>query len=108
MNAKTLTEVAGLTRRSFIGSTASLGGTTALTAAAQSAFPAGVFAETAGPEVTKVVLGFIALTDAAPLIIAKEKGLFDKHGLTGVEVNKQASWGATRDNLVLGSEVKWY
>ncbi|WGJ15866.1 CmpA/NrtA family ABC transporter substrate-binding protein [Methylocapsa sp. D3K7] len=104
MNAKTLTEVAGLTRRSFIGSTASLGGTAALTLAAQSAFPAGVFAETAGPEVTKVVLGFIALTDAAPLIIAKEKGLFDKHGLTGVEVNKQASWGATRDNLVLGSE----
>ena len=104
MNAKTLTEVAGLTRRSFIGSTASLAGATALTAAAQSAFPTGVFAETAGPEVTKVVLGFIALTDAAPLIVAKEKGLFDKHGLTGVEVNKQASWGATRDNLVLGSE----
>ena len=104
MNAKTLTGVAGLTRRSFIGSTASLAGTTALTAAAQSAFPTGVFAETAGPEVTKVVLGFIALTDAAPLIVAKEKGLFDKHGLTGVEVNKQASWGATRDNLVLGSE----
>ncbi len=104
MNPKTLTGVAGLTRRSFIGSTASLAGTTALTAAAQSAFPAGVFAATAGPEVTKVVLGFIALTDAAPLIIAKEKGLFDKHGLTGVEVNKQASWGATRDNLVLGSE----
>ncbi len=104
MNAKTLTEVAGLTRRSFIGSTASLAGTTALTAAAQSAFPTGVFAETTGPEVTKVVLGFIALTDAAPLIVAKEKGLFDKHGLTGVEVNKQASWGATRDNLVLGSE----
>jgi nitrate/nitrite transport system substrate-binding protein len=104
MNAKTLTRAAGLTRRSFIGSTASLAGTTALTAAAQSAFPAGVFAETAGPEVTKVVLGYIALTDAAPLIIGKEKGLFDKHGLTGVEVNKQASWGATRDNLVLGSE----
>lgn len=104
MNAKTLTGAAGLTRRSFIGSTASLAGTTALTAAEQSAFPAGVFAETAGPEVTKVVLGFIALTDAAPLIVAKEKGLFDKHGLPGVEVNKQASWGATRDNLVLGSE----
>lgn len=105
MNAKTPTGVTGLTRRTFIGSAASLGGTTALTVATQSAFPTGVFAETAGPEVTKVVLGFIALTDAAPLIVAKEKGLFDKHGLTGVEVNKQASWGATRDNLVLGSEA---
>jgi nitrate/nitrite transport system substrate-binding protein len=105
MNAKTPTGATGLTRRTFIGSAASLGGTTALTVAAQSAFPTGVFAETAGPEVSKVVLGFIALTDAAPLIVAKEKGLFDKHGLTGVEVNKQASWGATRDNLVLGSEA---
>lgn len=55
------------------------------------------------PEVTTAKLGFIALTDSAPLIIAKEKGFFDKYGMTGVEVTKQASWGATRDNLVLGS-----
>ena len=46
--------------------------------------------------------GFIALTDAAPLVIAKEKGLFAKHGMPDVEVVKQASWGALRDNLVLG------
>jgi nitrate/nitrite transport system substrate-binding protein len=104
MNAKTLAGADALTRRSFIGSTASLAGISALTAAAVSAFPAGVFAETAGPEMTKVVLGFIALTDSAPLIIAKEKGLFDKYGLTEVTVSKQASWGATRDNIVLGSE----
>ena len=37
-------------------------------------------------------------------MIAKEKGLFAKHGMPDVEVAKQASWGATRDNLVLGSE----
>jgi nitrate/nitrite transport system substrate-binding protein len=55
------------------------------------------------PEVTTAKLGFIALTDSAPLIIAKVKGLFDKYGMTGVEVTKQASWGTTRDNLVLGS-----
>ena len=55
------------------------------------------------PEVTTAKLGFIALTDAAPLIIAKEKGLFAKYGMPDVEVTKQASWGATRDNLVLGS-----
>ncbi len=104
MNAKTPAVTAGMTRRSLLGSTASFAGATPLVAAAQSAFPAGVFAETPGPEVTKVVLGFIALTDAAPLIVAKEKGLFDKYGLTGAEVAKQASWGATRDNIVLGSE----
>jgi len=56
------------------------------------------------PEVTKAKLGFIALTDAAPLIIAQEKGYFAKHGMKDVEVMKQASWGAVRDNLVSGSE----
>ena len=59
--------------------------------------------EAAGPEVKKAMLGFIALTDAAPLFVAKEKGFFAKHGMPDVEVPKQASWGATRDNLVLGS-----
>ncbi|ACK71919.1 nitrate transport protein [Gloeothece citriformis PCC 7424] len=63
-----------------------------------------VAASGTGPEVTTAKLGFIALTDAAPLIIAKEKGLFDKYGMTGVEVLKQASWPVTRDNLELGSQ----
>jgi nitrate/nitrite transport system substrate-binding protein len=55
------------------------------------------------PETTKAKLGYIALTDFAPLAIAKEKGFFAKHGVGDVEVLKQASWGATRDNLELGS-----
>jgi nitrate/nitrite transport system substrate-binding protein len=55
------------------------------------------------PEVTTAKLGFIALTDAAPLIVAKEKGLFAKYGMKDVLVEKQASWGTTRDNLELGS-----
>ncbi|HEY9735938.1 MAG TPA: CmpA/NrtA family ABC transporter substrate-binding protein, partial [Trichocoleus sp.] len=55
------------------------------------------------PEVSGAKLGFIALTDAAPLIIAKEKGLFAKYGMPDTTVEKQASWGATRDNIVLGS-----
>ncbi len=65
-------------------------------------FPGGAFAQGAGPEVTKAILGYIALMDASPLVIAKEKGLFAKHGMPDVEVAKQASWGATRDNIVLG------
>lgn len=74
----------------------------AVVSAAKLAFPLGAFAAGAGPEVKGAKLGFIALTDAAPLIIAKEKGLFDKFGLPEMEILKQASWGATRDNLVLG------
>lgn len=56
------------------------------------------------PETTTAKLGFIALTDSAPLIIAKEKGFFAKYGMPDVEVKKEASWATTRDNLVLGSE----
>lgn len=55
------------------------------------------------PEVTTARLGFIALTDSAPLIIAKEKGFFAKYGMPDVEVLKQASWPVTRDNLETGS-----
>ncbi|WP_332772537.1 CmpA/NrtA family ABC transporter substrate-binding protein [Phenylobacterium sp.] len=71
--------------------------------AAKTAFPSGAHAAGAGPEVAKAKLGFIALTDSSPLIIAKERGLFAKYGMPDVEVLKQASWAATRDNLVLGS-----
>ncbi|WP_218081501.1 CmpA/NrtA family ABC transporter substrate-binding protein [Anthocerotibacter panamensis] len=56
------------------------------------------------PETTKARLGFIALSDCAPLVIAKEKGYFEKYGMKDVEVLKQASWGGTRDNLELGSD----
>ena len=89
-------------RRSFLKQSAT---TAAIFLAARTLLPSGAYAAPAAPEVTAAKLGFIALTDAAPLIIAKEKGLFEKYGMPGVEVLKQASWGATRDNLVLGGEA---
>ena len=58
----------------------------------------------ADTEVKGATLGFIALTDSAPLIIAKEKGLFAKHGMPDVKVTKQTSWAVTRDNLELGGD----
>ncbi len=73
-------------------------------AAAKLALPSGAWAAGKGPEVASARLGFIALTDASPLIIAKERGLFAKYGMPDVEVLKQASWGSTRDNIVLGSK----
>ena len=90
-----------ISRRRFLKGTAS---TAALFGAVQTHFPGGAFAQAAGPEVKAAKLGYIALTDASSLVIAKEKGLFAKHGVPDVEVAKQASWGATRDNIVLGSE----
>jgi nitrate/nitrite transport system substrate-binding protein len=64
--------------------------------------PAGSAATTTAPKtVRKVKLGFIALTDAAPVIMAKTLGFFDERSLD-VEVIKQASWPATRDALLSG------
>ena len=88
-------------RRSFLGKSAAAA---ALLLSAKSLLPRGAFAAASGPEVTAAKLGFIALTDSSPLIVAKEKALFEKFGMADVEVLKQASWGATRDNLVLGSD----
>ena len=91
-----------LGRRSILtGATA----TAALMGAVRTSFPSGAFAQATGPETNKVTLGFIALTDASPLIIAKEKKLFDKYGITDANVAKQASWGTTRDNIVLGANA---
>jgi nitrate/nitrite transport system substrate-binding protein len=91
----------GVSRRGFLKTSA---GAVALLGAIRTSFPGGAFAQGAGPEVSKAVLGYIALMDASALVIAKEKGLFAKHGMPDVDVQKQASWGATRDNVVLGSE----
>ena len=91
----------GVTRRQALRTGAAAA---ALFAAVKSNLPAGAFAEGAGPETKAAKLGFIALTDAAPLFVAKEKGFFAKYGMPDVEVEKQASWGTTRDNLVLGSQ----
>jgi nitrate/nitrite transport system substrate-binding protein len=72
---------------------------------APDASPAGTTSGTGDtPETDKITLGFIALTDCAPIVIAKEKGFFEKYGMKNVEVKKQTSWATTRDNLELGGE----
>ncbi len=44
-------------------------------------------------------LGFIALNDAAPLIVAHEHGFFHRHGLT-VALSREAGWATIRDKVV--------
>ncbi|MBT9293241.1 CmpA/NrtA family ABC transporter substrate-binding protein [Prosthecodimorpha staleyi] len=94
---------AGSSRRHFLKSAAASLAGAGLISAVRAGFPGGAHAAAGGPEVTKAILGYIALTDTAPLIVAKEKGFFAKYGMPDVEVAKQASWGTTRDNLELGS-----
>ena len=87
-----------VSRRTVLQGAAALGG-----AGLAAGFPGIVMAQGTALETKAAKLGFIALTDASPLIIAKEKKLFDKYGITDADVAKQASWGTTRDNMVLGS-----
>ncbi|MGH2772638.1 MAG: CmpA/NrtA family ABC transporter substrate-binding protein [Actinomycetota bacterium] len=60
-------------------------------------------ASTSGPATTSkpIKIGFIALTDCASIVMADQLGYFKEKGLN-VEVIKQASWPATRDNLLNG------
>lgn len=51
---------------------------------------------------TAMRIGFIALTDCAPLIVAKEKGFFTRHGLN-VTLVREPSWANMRDKVALGA-----
>ena len=53
------------------------------------------------PPARKIKLGFIPLTDCAPLVVAKELGLFAKYGVD-VELSKEASWANVRDKILNG------
>ena len=52
-------------------------------------------------EKTRLSLGFVPLTDCAPLVIAKEKGFFAAEGLE-VELSKESSWANIRDKVSAG------
>jgi bicarbonate transport system substrate-binding protein len=70
---------------------------------AATAQPAANISPEQAPEVTTIQLGYIPIIEAAPLIIAQEKGFFAKYGMTKVVLSKQASWGSARDNVEIGS-----
>ncbi|MEY2858908.1 MAG: hypothetical protein RLZZ74_3221 [Cyanobacteriota bacterium] len=55
-----------------------------------------------GVEKVALNLGFLPLTDAAPLIVAQEKGFFVKHGLTQVNLVQQTSWQAIAEGVTSG------
>ena len=46
-------------------------------------------------------IGFLALTDAAPLIVAAELGYFARHGLR-VELRREIGWATIREKIVYG------
>lgn len=52
-------------------------------------------------EITQLSLGYMRLTDAAPLILAQEEGLYARYGLD-VTLHREVSWANLRDKLVIG------
>ena len=53
-------------------------------------------------EKTDLTLGFVALTDCALLIVAKDKGLFEAEGLD-VTLSRDVSWANIRDKVAGGA-----
>jgi len=56
---------------------------------------------TDAPEIKEVKIGFIPLTDCAPIVVAAEMGFDQKHGIK-ILPSKEASWAGVRDKVVNG------
>jgi two-component system, oxyanion-binding sensor len=55
----------------------------------------------AGGESQPLKVGFVPLCDSAPLIMAKELGLFKDYGLT-VKLSREVGWATIRDKISFG------
>ena len=89
-------------RRSF----ASMLGGAGLAALVGSAFPlekakAAILDKLGPPEKKKLSVGFVPITCATPIIMAKPLGFYEKHGLD-VDVIKTAGWAVARDKSLNG------
>ncbi|KAE9792594.1 nitrate ABC transporter substrate-binding protein, partial [Escherichia coli] len=89
--------MADLSRRRFLQASMLASGAMLLPGVMQAAWAAG----SDKPEQETVRIGFIPLTDCAPVVIAALKGFDKKYGITLVPT-KEASWAAVRDKLVSG------
>ncbi len=54
-------------------------------------------ARAAAPRPLRV--GFVALTDAAPLVVAREQGFFARHGLRA-ELSREVGWATIREKII--------
>jgi bicarbonate transport system ATP-binding protein len=55
-----------------------------------------------GLEKINLEIGFVPLIACAPLIVAKEKGLFEHHGLDEVNLVRESSWRGIQDGIAGG------
>lgn len=53
------------------------------------------------PEAGALEIGYVPLTDAAPLLVAEELGFFARHGVA-IRLSQTAGWAALRDRVAFG------
>jgi ABC-type nitrate/sulfonate/bicarbonate transport system substrate-binding protein len=53
------------------------------------------------PPSRRIKVGYVPLLDCAPLIAARELGIFDRHGLD-VRLSREAGWATVREKLLHG------
>lgn len=106
MNSKlsaTTTPVIDISRRDFFRSSAAGAfGAAALIGLVPKAINSYAYAAGSdAPEITEVKIGFIPLTDCAPIVVAAAMGFDKKYGIK-ITPSKEASWAAIRDKTVNG------
>lgn len=89
--------VSKLSRRRFLAGSAALGGSLLIPGLMNSAWAAGSDA----PEKKTLRVGFIPLTDCAPVVMAAVKKFDEKYGITIIP-SKESSWASVRDKLLSG------
>ena len=86
-------------RRAFLRSVGAATAAAALSQILPTKFVAEAFAEAGKPEKTDLKIGFIPITCATPIIMAKPMGFYEKQGLN-VDVVKTAGWAVVRDKTL--------
>lgn len=89
--------VSKLSRRRFLAGSAALGGSLLIPGLMNSVWAAGSDA----PEKKTLRVGFIPLTDCAPVVMAAVKKFDAKYGITIIP-SKESSWASVRDKLLSG------
>ncbi|MGF3023827.1 CmpA/NrtA family ABC transporter substrate-binding protein [Methylobacterium aquaticum] len=86
-------------RRAFLRSVGAAAALAAVSQVFPTRFAAEAFAQGGKPEKTDLKVGFIPITCATPIIMAKPMGFYEKQGLN-VEVVKTAGWAVIRDKTL--------
>lgn len=91
---------ASLTRRKFLLRSMHASALGVLYAGLPTGWNGAAYASDA-PEQDKLRIGIVAISSCAPIVIARERGLFQKYGIS-TTLSMENGWAAARDKLISG------